>query len=494
MGQAGIMPKSAVVRTACINIWDLPLQILLRNHPEWCKKPVAVVEEEQPLSPILWLNAAAIRAGIKPGLRDSSALSLDQGMCAGTISDQEIHFTIQNIHMVLDHFSPCVEPSREDPGIFWLDASGLNLLYSSLKNWASQIQSSILRLELKASIVVGFSRFGTYAIAKGKKAMVVMPTMEVENYESNRVHLQHFQLHSKLKKQLIKLAIHTVDDFLALPQESIVQHLGKQARDFYHFAMNEQSLPLQPQKLPESFQAQIELSRNESNSQSLLLRTSQLLIPLLNKIGNKGQVVVALRLEFRCENGTRCDHRIQAAEPTLNAKILLELVGLILETITFIFPVVELYLEAEGVCFTDKKRSLFRENPIRDKSSAMRALARVRVEFGTNSVLIAQLKKGHLPEARFEWYRFDRLTIAKPRSVSIRYLIRRTYTHPRAVGDLLLKYPPSPISSHEYLINGGWWCREIRRNYRFVDTRKGETLWVYYDHRKHSWFVQGCVE
>ena len=60
-------PKSAVDRTACINIRALPLQLLLKRHPEWRRRPVAVVEQEKPQSPILWTNPAAVRAGIRAG-------------------------------------------------------------------------------------------------------------------------------------------------------------------------------------------------------------------------------------------------------------------------------------------------------------------------------------------------------------------------------------------------------------------------------------------
>ncbi len=67
MGRVGVTARSAVDRTACINIRALPLQLLLRRHPEWRKRPVAVVEQEKPQSPILGTNPAAARAGIGTG-------------------------------------------------------------------------------------------------------------------------------------------------------------------------------------------------------------------------------------------------------------------------------------------------------------------------------------------------------------------------------------------------------------------------------------------
>ncbi|MCZ7585244.1 MAG: hypothetical protein M5R36_18960 [Deltaproteobacteria bacterium] len=45
-----------------------------------------------------------------------------------------------------------------------------------------------------------------------------------------------------------------------------------------------------------------------------------------------------------------------------------------------------------------------------------------------------------------------------------------------------------------YLISGGWWRREVRRRYQFVETSRGDLLWVYYDEARKRWFLHGRVE
>ncbi len=496
MDRAGATPKSAAGRTACINIRALPLQLLLRNHPEWRERPAAVVEEEKPLSPVLWLNTAAVRNGIRPGMRYAAALSLNHGLCAGTVSEEELQAAVRQVHGELDRFSPRVEPCGDEPGIFWVDAGGLGWLYESLEDWAGQMHACLFRLDLSASIAVGFGRFGTYAIAKAKDAVAVLPSAEAEKAESRKVRLLDLQIEPKLRERLDRLAVHTVGDFLALPGERIAKHLGEQAREFYRFAAGDRPLPLQPRALPEPLRARMELDENESVARGLLFRVSQLLAPLLKAAAGRCQAVSALRLEFRQEDGARRCFRIQAAEPTLAAPALLELAGLHLETVSFPFPPVELALEVEGVGVTAETLNLLQENPNRDAGSAMRALARVRAEFGPGSVLTAQLRSGHLPEARFAWHPFGKLAAASPRPVAVRSLVRRAHASPRVLEGLPVNWPspqglgPPP----EHLISGGWWVREVRRDYRFVDTGRGETLWVYYDHRRARWYVQGRVE
>jgi protein ImuB len=45
-----------------------------------------------------------------------------------------------------------------------------------------------------------------------------------------------------------------------------------------------------------------------------------------------------------------------------------------------------------------------------------------------------------------------------------------------------------------YVVSGGWWAREVQREYYFVRTAGGRALWMFYDRRRMGWFIQGEVE
>ena len=45
-----------------------------------------------------------------------------------------------------------------------------------------------------------------------------------------------------------------------------------------------------------------------------------------------------------------------------------------------------------------------------------------------------------------------------------------------------------------YITSGGWWSREVHREYHFAETKDGQILWVYFDRRRRRWFVHGSVE
>jgi protein ImuB len=45
-----------------------------------------------------------------------------------------------------------------------------------------------------------------------------------------------------------------------------------------------------------------------------------------------------------------------------------------------------------------------------------------------------------------------------------------------------------------YIVSGGWWSREVQREYYFVRTSNGRALWMFYDRRRMGWFIHGEVE
>ena len=58
------------------------------------------------------------------------------------------------------------EPSKDEPGVFWLDAKGLERLFGSLVEWAAGLRAEIKRAGFDANLVVGFDRFAVRRISR----------------------------------------------------------------------------------------------------------------------------------------------------------------------------------------------------------------------------------------------------------------------------------------------------------------------------------------
>src|SRR5574337_373657 len=218
---AGVRPggtrRSVVDRLACVSLPALPLQLLLRRHPEWAVYPVAVVAEDRSQGLICYVNTAARKAGVRSGLRYAAGCSLTADLRAGVIQPAEINEAVKAITEQLRRFTPEIEPSAEEPGIFWLNGTGLHLLYPSYEAWARLIVADLNRVGFCAIVVVGFTRFGTYAVARAQNGIVVFNDPDNERVAARRVRLEYLELDPDLRDTLVKLGVTTVGAFLALP-------------------------------------------------------------------------------------------------------------------------------------------------------------------------------------------------------------------------------------------------------------------------------------
>jgi protein ImuB len=500
-----------VARLVCVDLPAFPLQLLLRRHPEWVPYPAAVVAEDKPQALILWVNEKARQFGVLPGLRYAAAFSLAAGLRAGEVKPSEIHDAVKNFTRRLLRFTPEVEPAAEEPGVFWLNGTGLKLLYPSANKWAQAIHTDIAQEKFQGSVVAGFTRFGTYAVAKTKKGTTVFDDPAEEREAAQKVPLHDLDLDPDFRDTLFKLGIKTVGALLSLPPVGLRERFGPRAHRLHRMAAGDLWTPLDPCKPEEPVKQYRILDDPENDTTRLLFLIKQLLHPMLGTLAARAQALGSLSVSLLIDRGDRLKEQIRPAVPTLDSGQILDLVRLRLESMRFSDGVTEIELEAEACAATVEQLRLFNEGPKRDLDAANRALARLRAEFGDEAVVQAKLKDGYLPEARFAWEPLERVKLPPNalnvlNSSSARVLVRRIMAKPIPLpgaprhthedGWLILghKYGSVEKLSGPYVFSGGWWNREIQRDYYFAETRRGTIAWVYYDRVRRRWFLQGWIE
>jgi protein ImuB len=495
-----------VDRLGCVDLAAFPLQLLLQRHPDWRIRPAAVVDCDKPQGLILWVNERARAFRVLPGMRYAAALSLAGDLRVAVVPNGEIGRARSSIAKRLSHFTPGVEPSEDEPGVFWLDASGLERLHDSLAGWAELIRSDLKRAGLRATVAVGFSRFGTYAAARSKQGVVVFRNDEEERAVARRVPLDRLGLEPVIRDALHKLGVTNVGRFVDLPPDGLEKRFGPDILRLHRLATGALRVPLQPRRPVPPTTRRLSLDHPETNVTRLLRVVERLLQPLLATLAERCQTLAGLHVGFRFERLGDHIERVRPAAPTLDAAQLLELVRLRLAALRKLPDgVVEVVLLADGVAATKEQRQLFAERPRRDLAATDRALARVRADLGDDAVMHAQLREAHLPEGGFIWESLDRIAASRPRESSSGRLVRRVYTRPIPLpsrprqepdGWMLRGLDQGPVVrvNGPYVVAGGWWNRPVRREYHFAETQKGELLWVYYDSMRRRWFLQGRVE
>ncbi|MDH4037944.1 MAG: DNA polymerase Y family protein [Candidatus Krumholzibacteria bacterium] len=500
-----------VSRIACLNLPEFPLQILLRAHPDWRDQPVAVVDRDTAQGTILWSNERARESRILPGMRYAAALYLAPGLRAGVVAQNDIDAATGLLIEALRFYTPDIEPSREEAGVFWMGASGLSLLYPSLLRWAYLVYEEAMRAGFEAGVVLGYSRFATYALARASSR----PRVEVsesdaeERARADAVPLSRLNLDADTRDTLARLGITTLGGFLALPGTGIRKRFGERAQSLHRTAKEGLAAPLQPMVAREPARAVVNLDDPEGNLTRLMAVIEREVQTLARRLDERAEVLTGVALQLEFDDGTTAAERLHPASPTLDLMQVTELLQLRLSgTLTAHADargVTTIRIELEGATATHAQTDLFAARPARDTAAAARALARVRAELGDDAVVKAVLRDGHLPEARFVWEPVTTVPMPQPRSIAATPLVRRIFS--RAV-------PFSPGRSRDasaelirhidegtvretfgpYVISGGWWTREVQREYYFVRTAGGRSLWMFYDRRRMGWFIQGEVE
>ena len=495
-------------RMACVELPALALQLLLKQYPDWSDFPVVVVDRDKPQGRILWVNTHARACRIQTGMRYSAGLLLTRTLYAGEVLSATVEEEVESLVNRLHRFSPEVEPCQEKPGVFWLNASGLSHLYTSLRHWANEIGLALKVDGFRGSVVVGFTRFGTYALARSMSSDAAVAVVRDRAYERklvDQVSLNQLGIEATLCEGLQKLGVRTIRAFVQLPIEGVRRRFGKKAHRLHQWATGDLWEPRQPRRIKAPFVQALSLDEPEADVSRLLFVIKRLLDQLFVKINAHHQRLAELTLRLQLDHSAQQIERIRPATPTVDRVQVMKLIRLRLESLSLKSGVTDLRLTARVTQTENLQQELFIERPRRDFMAANRALACVRAEFGEAVVVYASLTDAHLPEAQFAWKPFGVLLQPEPMVVTKRSMVRRIHAHPVPLlpcpqhgpnGWLVHGDITSPVCelTGPYFVSGGWWRSLVHREYYFAYTRRDDALWIYYDRPRCQWYWQGQVE
>jgi protein ImuB len=419
-------------------------------------------------------------------MRYATGQSLARDLRAGEVPEPAIAEMVECLSHRLWCFSPGIQPCADEPGVFWLDASGMMGLYPSLERWAECVRGDLRDAGFYAVVAVGFSRFGSYAAAKARSGVVLFQDPDEERAHLRGVPVARLGIAPDLRDTLFKLGIESLGQFADLPAAGIRKRFGPDAEELYQLARGEGWAPLTPHPLREPIERTVYLDYPETNTERLLVVIEPLLHGVLDDLRTHHEYLTSLQLAMVLDN------RDTQAEELSPATALTS-------------GVVELTLRAEGVSHAPGQLDLFHDKPQRNRDAIHKAFAALRAELGNDAIVHARLREGHLPEARFDWEPLRTLPAPEARLVASLPLVRRIFSPTIGLasparrepdGWLIARFQDGPIDEilGPYLVSGGWWTREIARAYYYVRTRSGRWLWIYNDQKRRRWFLQGEVE
>lgn len=490
----------AVRRIACVDVRALPLQLLHRAHPTWRGAPVAVVEEDHPQARVLFVDPAAAKKGVRPGMRYAAALQLCRELRAAPVPPETIEAARAELVEAMLRWTPKVEPDDARLGVLWLDPSGLGTLFGPLERWATRVHRAVRACSLRCAVVVGFARLPSWAIARtrGSGAFVVESPSE-EALLAGRAPLAALEIAPEIRDALAALGITTLGGFLELPRGDVGVRFGPEARELHALFADALRPPMSPVLTPEPIVVEAELETPDDDLGRLLFCVKGGLHALMSELARRALALSALSVRLELERAEPVVTRVEPARATRDALAVLELARLRLSTVSLPARVEKIVLEAEPSRLDGTQLVMFAGRR-HDPEAAARGIARLRASFGDAAVTRAVLRDAWLPEEAFAWEPADRVALpdgskAFPdEGLLVRRVLPSPIELPSGADGRPRTDPPLEAMTGPYRLQGGFWAGEHVRDYFYAERADGALLWIYRDRRRGRWFLHGHVD
>lgn len=511
-------------RLCCIDIPSFDLQLLLRNEPTWAHEPVAIIEEDRPNALVLEQTRAAQKAGVRRGMRYAEALSLVPSLRAHVPCAQARHVVWQSVAQRLSAYSPIVEEGRAWGAVLWLQGRGLASLWPSASAWTEAIAVELASMGLRVSLVCGFERMNTLAVARQRRLQTtVFRSGHDERAAADTVSLDMLGLRPGLHNEFSLLGLKDVGALRSLATGAVQLRYGEEAAAFLrHWQGITHVLP-PVWTPPAAYVLRVDIEDGVRATDRLLFLMAPLIEDLCSAVAQHAQVANALTLTLEMDWPARHDPSfafgidegdvrvgealevtLRPAEATVETGVWMDLFRLRFERLRL--PVAAVAITLEATC--EAEDPVQQEMGIGGKEQRewplLRALARVRAELGDDAVGILQQQPAHLPEARQRRQPCTTLAAPQPLAAYQPRLCRRMLPLVQRIEAEPGKMPRDwlPLLKSEgratrmigpYVVSGAWWHREVDRAYYFVHIERGDVLWVYHDRARDAWTLQAFV-
>ena len=491
------------------------------------RKPCGVVlmrDSDNPLSvkanaPLADVNAAAINAGLRPGLTITEATAFESAIEVRVVLTKHIDRALARIAEASLAFSPTVGISASHA--IQIDLTGVTHLHSDEKSLLRDIQARILQMGHVARVAIAQGPRIAELIARHSHLPVNVVEPGNEKRYMHNLPVAALPISDDSARWLNRLGVRTIGDFCALPHDQASSRLGGDASQAIAISSGHDPSPIQRFAPPLCIFEETEWDDGIDNVSALLFKLARLTSNLAFQLQTKCQSLRSFSLTLKYDvavaryNDTPESSIMCFELPTAihRADELLRIVRVRLETASLSAPVVGMRIEATMLATTDRVQLDISHRGSIDPYALPSLLAELSSEIGSENLGTLGIVDSHRPEARSvlrpacsnTLHRRGVVSDAVMLPVATRLLssaIPLNLTSLDIGGQFaaksLLSMRIENSQFHHRLSDVEWWTTvPVSRDYHFIWVSRGASVacaWVYRDHSSGTYNLHGWIE
>jgi protein ImuB len=476
---------------------SLPLQIAERAGI--CREPLVISEGPTQRPIVTCANEAARAAGIREGqaVAAAKALAVDlRSVPRDLVAERE---TLERLATWAGQFTPM--SSVDGQGIVMEVGSCLRLFEGHAK-LTGVIQRGVRELGFHAAVGIAPTPLAARLFARAEAhGLQVRSCLALTDLRERVSGLPLFLLDwpEKTLARLADLGVLRVRDMLELPAEGIARRFGPEIVVSLDRLMGLAPDPREPYVAPPRFRSRLELPAEADGVEALLFPLRRLLFEFEGAMRARGAGVQRLMLILEHGRKARTRVPLDFSSPEREADFILAIAREKLGRLTLPAPTLALDLRADALLAYVPRESTWLPGAKEQALDRTRLLERLSARLGSDRVFGIAIADEHRPERDWKPNRGQSGVRAGSEQgqtpvVGLRpaWLLNRPQKlitlegEPSYQGELILLAGPERIEA-------GWWDgEEVSRDYYMAANPRGETFWIYREHRgAQAWYMHG---
>jgi protein ImuB len=483
----------------------LPLQIAERAGIS--REPLVISEGTTQRPLVACANEAAKAAGIREGQAVAAAKALAGEMRVIARDAGAERETLERLAAWAGQFTPMV--AIDGQGIV-LEVAGSVRLFNGHAKLTGAIKRGVRALGLQAALGIAPTPLAARLFARAEaRGLQVRGCLAPAELRERLADLPLFLLDwpDKTLAHLTDLGVLRLRDMLELPAAGIARRFGPDIVISLERLVGRLADPRAPYVPPPRFHTRLELPAEAEGVEALLFPLRRMLAEFEGAMRGRGAGVQHLALWLEHGRKARTRLELDFSSPEREADFILSIAREKLGRLTLAAPTIALALHAEALLAYVPRASTWLPGQKEQALDRQRLIERLAARLGKERVFGIAIGDDHRPHRSWIAAYAGMTACLKPGTDHGFPPGRKPWSVPGFRPTWLLNRPqrlvthegnPSYQGALEMIagperIEAGWWDgEEVCRDYYVAANPRGETFWVYREHRDaQAWYMHG---